>query len=167
MFELGARWGAKKHLAPVLAHGADATSLGGPLSGLNALRLDQRTEVIQLVEDVADYLKMNVEPAASFQNSIDQLVIEASKRGEGSPEAPNASSGTVPLLVDNLSDEEMVGIIRDWLNRSGAAQSLKPIHFKVVDAELHLPPGSARRLIEQAASRWYVVAQRGDNLIVF
>jgi predicted nucleotide-binding protein len=66
-----------------------------------------------------------------------------------------------------LTDEEIIGIIRSWVNSSSAAQALKPIYFDAVDAELQLPSGSAARLLEQAASRWYVVAQKGPNLIVF
>lgn len=79
LFELGARWGAKKHLAPVLARGIDAASLGGPLAGLNALRLDQRNQVVQLVEDIAEYLAAELEPAASFQGAIDHVVIDAGR----------------------------------------------------------------------------------------
>jgi hypothetical protein len=167
LFELGARWGAKKQLAPVLARGADAASLGGPLAGLNALRLDQRTQVIQLVEDIAEYLALSVEPAASFQDAIDQLVAEASKAVEGAPSTEPERSASVLRPQHKLTDDEIVGIIRDWINTSLAAQSLKPIYFETVDRELGLPPGSAARFIEQAASRWYVVAQKGPNLIVF
>jgi hypothetical protein len=69
LFELGARWGANRHLAPILASGADATFLRGPLSGLNAIRLDVRGQVIQLLEDLAEYLEMSLEPPASYQDA--------------------------------------------------------------------------------------------------
>jgi hypothetical protein len=98
LFELGARWGAKKHLAPVLARGIDAPSLGGPLAGLNALRLDQRNHVVQLVEDIAEYLTAGLEPAASFQGAIDYVVTEASRMDgintDTSPAAPRTARTT-------------------------------------------------------------------------
>ncbi len=78
LFELGARWGANKHLAPVIAGGADATILAGPLSSLNGLRLDRREQVIQLIQDVSEYLQQKLEPLASFQGAIDSLVTVAS-----------------------------------------------------------------------------------------
>jgi len=77
LFELGARWGAKKHLAPVLARGSNIASLGGPLAGLNALSLTDRGQVLQLVEDVADYLQLPLEPMTSFQDAVDAVVVLA------------------------------------------------------------------------------------------
>jgi hypothetical protein len=166
LFELGARWGAKKHLAPVLARGADAASLGGLLAGLNALRLDERNQVVQLIEDVAEYLGMVLEPAASFQESVSRVVAEALSVAEP-PTSSAESIQSSASIRSNLTDEEVVGIIRSWINSTGAAQGLKPIYYEHVDKELNLPSGSAARLIEQAASRWYVVAQKGPTLVVF
>jgi TIR domain len=77
LFELGARWGAKRHLAPVLARGADAAVLGGPLSGLNALTLNDRGQTLQLVNDVAEYLELPLEPMAAFDAAINAVVSEA------------------------------------------------------------------------------------------
>jgi hypothetical protein len=79
MFELGSRWGAGRHLAPVLACGADASSLGGPLSGINALRLTERNEVVQLLEDIAEHLQMMLEPSASYQDAIAVVVALANE----------------------------------------------------------------------------------------
>jgi len=79
LFELGARWGAKRHLAPVFANGVDATLLRGPISGLNALSLSDRTQVLQLVEDLAEFLELPLEPSPSYQDAVNTLVAEASK----------------------------------------------------------------------------------------
>ena len=53
LFELGARWGADLHLAPVLARGADANFLRGPLSKPNALKATEEAQMHQLVQDIA------------------------------------------------------------------------------------------------------------------
>ena len=87
LFELGARWGAKSHLAPVLGRGADASVLSGPLSGLNALNLSDRNQVLQVVQDVAEYLDLSLEPFASFQETVDAVVSAA----QSIAEAPSQS----------------------------------------------------------------------------
>jgi hypothetical protein len=90
-FELGARWGAKRHLAPVLARGADAAVLAGPLSGLNALDLADRNQILQLVQDVADHLKLTLEPFASFQEAVNSVVTAAAS-ARGASRAPDPES---------------------------------------------------------------------------
>jgi hypothetical protein len=102
MFELGARWGAKKHLAPVLARNSDPATLSGPLRDLNALALTERNQVLQLVEDLAEYLELRVEPAASFQNAVDTVVAEASL-----PEEERAAAAPAAIIRDNLSEDEI------------------------------------------------------------
>ncbi len=57
-FELGARWGAGKHLMPILAPGVDASILEGPLSGLNALSCDSDAQLHQMISDLGNYLEL-------------------------------------------------------------------------------------------------------------
>lgn len=78
LFELGARWGAKTHLAPLLARGADYRNLTGPLGGLNALQLSDRNQVLQLIEETAQHLEIDLEPLPSFQTAVDDVVAQAS-----------------------------------------------------------------------------------------
>jgi biotin operon repressor len=101
LFELGARWGAKHHLAPVFGRGADAASISGPLSGLNALNLADRNQVLQLVQDVAEYLELPLEPLASFQGAVDAVVVQAKSVAE----APHFDSATATLPM--LEDEQI------------------------------------------------------------
>ncbi len=56
-FELGARWGAEKHLLPILTPNTDSSILSGPLSGINALRCDNAAQLHQLVKDLLMDLK--------------------------------------------------------------------------------------------------------------
>jgi hypothetical protein len=80
LFELGARWGARRPLFPVLAGGATAGDLRAPLSALNALSASIPDQTRQLVEDVAAALASPLEPMASFSNEVD-AVVAASKSG--------------------------------------------------------------------------------------
>lgn len=74
LFELGARWGARRPLFPILASGAAASDLQPPLNGLNALSASNPDQVRQLVEDAAVALSLRVEPMASFTSAVDALV---------------------------------------------------------------------------------------------
>ena len=74
MFELGARWGAGKHLIPVLASDVSATQLSGPLAGITALRADSAAQLHQLVQDVGKVLKVHPEPPAALQVHIEDVL---------------------------------------------------------------------------------------------
>jgi hypothetical protein len=74
LFELGARWGAGRHLLPLLAHGTPPSVMGGPLAGLNALRADNRAQLLQLVSDVARILGLRPEDGATYQEHIERVL---------------------------------------------------------------------------------------------
>jgi hypothetical protein len=84
LFELGARWGARRPLFPVLAGGATPTHLRPPLNGLNALTASAPDQMRQLVEDASRALSERLEPMASFSAEIDALVA-ASNVDPGAP----------------------------------------------------------------------------------
>lgn len=81
-FELGARWGARMPIFPLLAAGADSSFLKGPLSGFNALNLANRADIHQMIEDIAGKLGMSVVNLSSFQKHIEKLVETSSKLPE-------------------------------------------------------------------------------------
>ncbi|MGB6042770.1 MAG: toll/interleukin-1 receptor domain-containing protein [Pirellulales bacterium] len=73
-FELGARWGAKKHLLPVLAPGVDSSVLEGPLAGLNALRSDNRSQLHQMIDDLGKHLGITPASPAAYERYIDRIL---------------------------------------------------------------------------------------------
>lgn len=75
LFELGARWGAGRHLAPVLAGGADAKALKGPLSNISALRCDDHAQIQQLVRELASSLGRTKNDSDSYDAKINSLVM--------------------------------------------------------------------------------------------
>lgn len=69
MFELGARWGANRSLAPLLA-GVKGSELSGPLSLLNALSANSDAQLHQLLGDMANHLGLPLQPAASYIRNV-------------------------------------------------------------------------------------------------
>jgi hypothetical protein len=74
LFELGARWGARKLLVPLVARGLSASDLPAPLNGLNALSVCVPDQVCQHIEETADVLAKQLEPSGSFSAEVDALV---------------------------------------------------------------------------------------------
>ena len=81
LFELGARWGARRDLIPVLALGADSTDLQEPLKNRNPVRCDVRAEVHSLVNKIASVL--GVPPSnIAYKNLVNALVRKAKPGGQ-------------------------------------------------------------------------------------
>lgn len=74
LFELGARWGYGKHLAPLLASPSLPHALFGPLANLNALRCDSASQLHQLIRDLADELEITPSDPAESQRYIERIV---------------------------------------------------------------------------------------------
>jgi hypothetical protein len=74
LFELGARWGAERHLLPLLAPTADAAILRGPLLGLNTLRCSSAADLQQMIDEMAELLKTPVGKPAGYQRHIEQIL---------------------------------------------------------------------------------------------
>lgn len=78
LIELGARWGTRKHLVPVMAGGIAPGELGGPVRNLNALDLSSQPNVHQLIGDLGTELKIEPERPEVFEKHIGR-VVRASK----------------------------------------------------------------------------------------
>jgi len=74
LFELGARWGAKKPLVPLVARGLSVRDLPSPLNGLNALSICVADQVTQHIEESAAALAKQLEPFGSFSAEVNALV---------------------------------------------------------------------------------------------
>lgn len=92
LFELGARWGAKRQIMPVLAGGADADILGGPLGNINALSCNEPDQVHQPIDDIAEALKL--EKRANYVIGIKDLVrVSSTARVTVKPKAVKKATG--------------------------------------------------------------------------
>ena len=95
-FELGARWGAQKHLLPILTPGTDPSFLSGPISGINALQCDNAAEIHQLISDLGTELNVKIEPASVYQHQIDEILqYSQSNKSDTMSEATDISADTM------------------------------------------------------------------------
>jgi AbiTii/TIR domain len=77
MFELGARWGAKGHLLPVMIGGLDPSYLKPPLSAIHAVAGTSESDLHQLLETLAEKLGVVAESPAVYLKSLQSFAREA------------------------------------------------------------------------------------------
>jgi hypothetical protein len=91
-FELGARWGAKRPLFPLLAPGTNASILEGPLAGLNALSSASSAQLHQLISDLSTVLGIKSEEPAVYQQYVEE-VLALSKAAPNLSDPDDRGSG--------------------------------------------------------------------------
>lgn len=82
MFELGARWGTKRHLVPIRVGGLDPSALKAPLSGIHAISGESEPDMHQLLSDLGKKLSLDVENAAAYSKAISTFVASAEPAGK-------------------------------------------------------------------------------------
>lgn len=74
LFEIGARWGGNKHLAPVLAGGLSFDQLRGPLPGINAFSCNSDSQLQRLIYDVSQLLGVRIRRADLYAAHLRRLM---------------------------------------------------------------------------------------------
>lgn len=74
LFELGATWGAKKNLKPLVTDEIDPKTLPGAVSGRHVARLSSRGDLNQFLEELAAIVGAKRRSAAKSTRPIDQLL---------------------------------------------------------------------------------------------
>jgi hypothetical protein len=113
LFELGARWGAKRSLVPLLAAGTPPEVLGGPLTGLNALRADNRSQLHQLVSELGVDLGITPEPPAVYQKQIDAILAIQPPAPEPTGSPSSQSDEQPPRVFPSIDDRTLLSRLSD------------------------------------------------------
>ena len=74
MFELGARWGAKRYLAPVMVAGLTPSALKAPLSAIHAVAGTSEGDIHQLIETLSERLNIESEKPAAYAKALKEFV---------------------------------------------------------------------------------------------
>lgn len=77
MFELGARWGTKRHLAPIMISGTTPSDLKAPLSGIHAISGASESDLHQLIADIGARIGQTVESPAAYTKALREFVKKA------------------------------------------------------------------------------------------
>ena len=72
LFELGARWGARRQIIPLLAGGTKPNLLKVPLRDIHALDCKRWQQIQQLIVEISDALKITTR--AGYEVGIDELI---------------------------------------------------------------------------------------------
>jgi hypothetical protein len=153
LFELGARWGMDRHIAPVVARGFDIANLPGPLAAINALNISHRAQVQQLLEDLRIVVDGSLEPASSLTRGIEAVVEAACEPSHDAQPAQDVDTGwdddEPSWPEDGLSDQEveilkMFVELRDQHTAEDVAKRFPMNRHK---ADYHLDQLATRRLI--------------------
>jgi hypothetical protein len=103
VFELGARWGTARPLIPLLAPGLRAQDLTPPLNNLHALASDSRSQLHQLVSDVALDLNLTAESPTAYEKYLQRILefgsdISSNSGGEPTPHPPQTTDNSEEIL---------------------------------------------------------------------
>jgi hypothetical protein len=79
MFEMGARWGSGRYLVPVRVAGMKQNELKSPLSAIHTIDGSSEAEIHQLLQNLAEHLKVELEPPAVYLRHLKALVNAASR----------------------------------------------------------------------------------------
>jgi hypothetical protein len=134
-FELGARWGAKRSLFPLLAPGTDASILEGPLASLNALNSASRAQLHQLISDLSAVLRVKREEPAVYQQYV-EAVLALSK---AAPIVPNPDSkGSSKASEGN--ELPPLKFISPFYYADGDSVPFCPACWEIDHIRIHYPP---------------------------
>lgn len=116
LFELGASWGMGKWTIALLGKDVDFNDIPGPLKENNAIRITDRADLFQLIDDIASRLQFKKRPTSKSATAIDALIsfvttmnvnildtVNGTNTQTTSNKAPNEDTGEeVTLIIDPL-----------------------------------------------------------------
>lgn len=79
LFELGAAWGAKKKLKPLITDDIEYKNLPGPLSSRHAARLSRKPDLSQFIDEVAEITNATKRTGPKIDAAIDKLITAHSE----------------------------------------------------------------------------------------
>ena len=117
-----------------------------------------------LPSDLSGLTRLEYDPKRQNVAAAMAPPSEAIRRAiEGAPPTASTAMNSSAPSVRDLDENDVLGILKDHINHSH-----KDLYvFADIDRELNLPPGSAKKLIVEAASEWHDVDTIGESTVRF
>ena len=154
LFELGARWGAGKTLAPVLAPGSPSDLLQGPLAELNALSCSNPAQLHELVRDIGRHLGIAPNSPDSYQDQMDAFASMQTQKSENLDRATG---------MEGLSSSDLVILFRQSLLERLRAEGELTLSLRREAETANLPPSALKAEIHKLAAESVAAGSRGQH----
>lgn len=116
-FELGARWGNRLPLFPLITNKMGAELLKGPLKNISALNACNRGDLFQLISDLGNELGKEPEQPSVYEGKLDELVNHSLKETLPPTNLEKPANTAPGVGENNFSDAETIiksHCQRDW-----------------------------------------------------
>lgn len=147
LFEMGARWGSKQNLIPLLASGMTVNELKQPIRDSHALSCDKEQDLQKLVEEIASTLRLVLERHNVYAKDIKRLQElsrrEAQNHRRSSPQPPKHFGGAKDPKV-----EEAIRRLREKLFKFKNNPKREPKLVKVLADFARISEQEAIRLLQ-------------------
>ena len=173
LMELGAAWGLKSRIVPVLSEGVSFGSIPGPIGqGIHAVKISDAEGVTNLLDSLSRRCGMEWRGSRDRQRAQITSFVQfgatyLAQSGTAHLKENGEEAAATPPLSSSMSDGDKVGRLRLWLHdhTDDPRSQGKPFPMAEIDAEMGLPSGSAESHLDQALdNNWRVVRRSGSYI---
>lgn len=182
-FELGASWSKGRtgdlRIYPLCAPEINLAELPAPLNRLQALSMGKAADLKLLFEALIQQFgfgKISSFKSSNISKRIpkykDVKIVEADlseQRLYSGPYTGYSDEELIEIIDTNLflkDEENFVSYDALFLGREDLIHNGKLLHYKSIDRQLSLPPGTSKRLLKIAAERYGLVpSYEAENVI--
>jgi hypothetical protein len=186
-FEIGATWSNGRNgsckIYPLCAPEVELSSLPAPLNRLQALSLGKVIDIKLLFEalikqfgfgNISSLRATNISKRIPKYTNVKVKDIDLADRFFYSGKYTGYSDEELAEIIDTQLfyrdyDGGILAAMDEWQKgREDLVRNGKLLHYKQIDNELELPPGTAKRLITSVAKRYNLVPYyKTDNVVRF